>query len=453
MVLRAKVAPRELQHQAVAALQAGRLAEAERCYRDLLAVYPHPGVFHNLGLVLVRLRRDVEAVPLFEQALAMRPADSNARIALSNALIHSGRPLDAVGRCDEVLAVDPANRDARVNRAVALRALNRHAEAADMLQALLADDPADADAEFNLALAELMLERYASAWKHYEARWRGSAAQLPLPQSAIPIHRSGESLAGRVVLVQAEQGLGDSLQFLRLVPLLDPICMRVDLQLQPEFVALLRRQWPARRIEALGAAPLADVERRLPLLSVPLALNMTDIGHADAYLDADPARIERWTRALQPRSASRIGVAWRGNPAKRNAAQIAIPLQALQPWFAATARGGYSVVALQRDASPQEHQWLAGFQHVEVLGTRLNDFDDTAAVMALTDQIVSVDTSVIHLAGALGRPGAVLLQFCSDWRWGVDRPDGATYRSVRALRQHAPGQWDSVVSALVGLLP
>jgi Flp pilus assembly protein TadD len=443
----------ELQQRALAALHSGRLDQAERCYRELLAVHPHPGVLVNLGVVLVRMRRAAEAVPLFERALAMRPADANARIALSNALMHGNRPFDALARCDEVLASDPANRDAQLNRAVALRALNRHAEAADVLQALLARDPSDGDAEFNLALAELMLERYASAWTHYEARWRGMDAQLPLPPSAVPVYRRGESVAGRVVLVQAEQGLGDSLQFLRLVPDLDRVCARVDLQLQPPLVELLRRHWPARRIDPLGALPAGDVERRVALLSLPLVLNLRDIGRAEPFLDADRGRLEHWKRELRPRCAGRIGVAWRGNPAKRNAAQIAIPLQALEPWLAETAREGYAVVALQRDADSDEREWLARFPHVDVLGPRLRDFDDTAAVMALSDQIASVDTSVIHLAGALGRPGVALLQFCSDWRWGIDRPHGATYRSVSVLRQRALGEWGPVVEALIDLLP
>ena len=443
----------ELQQRAVAALRYGKLEEAERCYRDLLAVYPHPGVLHNLGLVLVRLRRDAEAVPLFEQSLAARPADANALLALSNALLNCNRPVEALARCEEVLAADPDSRDARHNRAVALRALNRHAEAAAALQALLADDPSDADAEFNLALAELMLERYASAWIHYEARWRGSAAQPPLPSSAIPVWQPGESLAGRVVLVQVEQGLGDSLQFLRLVPRLDAGCVRVDLQLQPELVAFLRRQWPSRRIDALGAIPAVDVEKRIALLSLPLALESKDPGAAAAYLQADPARIERWGRRLGPRSAGRIGVAWRGNPRKRHDPQRSMPVEALRPWLEAAAARGCSLVALQRDVNAREREWLAHFPHVEVLGAHLRDFEDTAAVMALTDQVVSVDTSVIHLAGALGRPGIVLLRFCSDWRWGIDRPDGATYRSIRALRQPAPGDWGPVMRALVDLLP
>ena len=444
---------RELQQRALQALRLGRLAEAERCYRDLLAVYPHPGVLHNLGLVLVGLRRDAEAVPLFEQALAARPADANARLALSNALLHCNRPHEALARCDEVLAADPASRDVRHNRAVALRALNRHGEAAAELQVLLAEDPSDGDVEFNLALAELMLQRYASAWIHYEARWRGAAAQPPLPRSATPLWQPGESLAGRVVLVQAEQGLGDSLQFLRLVPRLDEVCARVDLHVQTELTAILRRQWRTRRIDALGAIPEADVERRIALLSLPLALEMKDPGPGTPYLQADAARIEQWRRRLQPRSAGRVGMAWRGNPGKRHDPQRSMPVEVLRPWLEAAAAKGCSVVALQRDASAPEREWLAQFRHVEVPGMHLQDFEDTAAVMALADQVVSVDTSVIHLAGALGRPAIALLRFSSDWRWGIDRPDGSVYRGIRALRQPAPGHWDPVVLALIKLLP
>jgi hypothetical protein len=399
------------------------------------------------------VRRDAEAVPLFEQSLAARPGDSNVRLALSNALLHCHRPHDALTRCEEVLAVDARNRGARHNRAVALRELNRHAEAADALQGLLAEDPEDADAEFNLALAELMLGRYASAWAHYEARWRGFNAQPALPISVAPLWRPGESLAGRVVLVQAEQGLGDSLQFLRFLRRLDASCARVDLHVQPELVAFLRRQWPDLRIDALGATPEPDVERRIALLSLPLALGAEDPGSAGPYLQADPKRIEQWSGLLKSDASALIGIAWRGNPKKRHDPLRSVPVEELGPWLEATRVKGCSVIALQRDASTREREWLAQFGHVKVPGEQLNDFDDTAAVMALTDQVVSVDSAVIHLAGALGRPSIVLLRFCSDWHWGSDRPDGATYRSVRGLRQPAPGQWSPVIRALIDRLP
>ena len=441
------IAPQELQRRAVAALRAGALPEAERCYRELLAVYPHPGVLHNLGLVLVRQRRDAEAVPLFERSLAAR-FDPNVALALSNALLHCNRPLDTLACCDKALAADPANRDARLNKAVALRELNRHEDAVLLLRALLAEEPSDADAEFNLALAELMLERYASAWLHYEARWRGSDARAPLPDSPVPVWRPGESIAGRVVLVQAEQGFGDTVQFLNLIPALEACCARVDLQLQPELVAPLRRQWPSRRVDAFGVPPAADVATRIGLMSLPLALGMGRLDPIAAYLRADPGRVELWRGKLRP-CARRLGIAWRGNPAKRHDPHRSIPVEALRPWLEAVAIQRVSVVALQRDASAAEREWLARFAHVDVLADSLRDFDDTAAVMALCDGIVSVDTSVIHLAGALGRPAVVLLKFSSDWRWGIDRRDGSTYESVRTLRQPAIGDWAQVVRALV----
>jgi tetratricopeptide (TPR) repeat protein len=441
------IAPQELQRRAVAALRAGALPEAERCYRALLAVYPHPGVLHNLGLVLVRQRRDAEAVPLFERSLAAR-FDPNVALALSNALLHCNRPLDALACCDEALAVEPAYRDARLNKAVALRELNRHEDAAFVLHALLAEEPSDADAEFNLALAELMLERYASAWHHYEARWRGSDARAPLPDSPVPVWRPGESLADRAVLVQAEQGFGDTLQFLSLIPTLEARCARVDVQLQPELVVLFRRQWPARLVDALGAPPAADVATRIGLLSLPLALAIDRLDPIAAYVRADPERVGLWRGKLRP-CARRIGIAWRGNPVKRHDPHRSIPVEALRPWLEALAIKSVAVVALQRDASAAEREWLSGFAHVEVLGETLRDFDDTAAVMTLCDGIVSVDTSLIHLAGALGRPAVALLKFSSDWRWGIDRRDGSTYQSVRTLRQGVIGDWSQVVRALV----
>jgi tetratricopeptide (TPR) repeat protein len=441
------VAPRELQRQAVAALRSGTLPEAERCYRELLAAYPHPGVLHNLGLVLVRQRRDAEAVPLFQRSLAAR-FDPNVALALANALLHCNRPLEALACCDEALAGEPASRDARHNKAVALRELNRNEDAALLLQALLAEDSSDADAEFNLALAELMLERYASAWPHYEARWRGSDARTPLPDSTVPPWRAGESIAGRVVLVQAEQGLGDTLQFLSLIPALEAGCARVDLQLQPELVALLRQQWPTRRIDLLGAPPAADVATRIGLMSLPLALAMDRLDPIAAYVRADPRTVELWRGKLR-RCTRRIGIAWRGNPGKRHDPHRSLRVEALRPWLEDLATKDVAVIALQRDAGTAEREWLAQFPHLEILGDGLRDFVDTTAVMALCDGIVSVDTSVIHLAGALGRPAVVLLKFSSDWRWGIDRRDGSTYESVRALRQPAIGDWAAVVQALV----
>ena len=446
------LATADLQQQAVEALRAGRFAEAEGHYRRLLAAHRHPAFLNNLGLVLVAQHRDAEAVPCFQDALAARPDDANARVALSNALLHCGRAAEALAACDALLQRSPGHRDARHNRAVALRALARNAEAAEVLEALLAEDPDDGDAEFNLALAELMLGRYQRAWRHYEARWRGRSPQPPLPAVPLPLWREGESLAGRAVLVQAEQGLGDTLQFVRLLDAACAACARVDVQVPDTLLGLVRRRWPSLRVQPLGAMPQPGLEIRIALMSLPLALGIGDPGSAQPYLAACEERMREW-RSRLPAAGRRVAVAWRGNPAKRHDPMRSMPLDALAPWLAAARERGLSVVALQRDADERERARLAGEPHVVVPGEGLRDFDDTAAVMALCDQVVSVDTSVIHLAGALGRPAVVALHYASDWRWGIDRPDGATYRSVRAVRQPAPGAWHAVVQTLIERLP
>ena len=440
----------DAQQAALAAMQAGRHDEAERLYRELLAVFPHPAFMNNLGLVLVAQHRDAEAVPLFQRAAAARPDDTKARIALSNALIHCGRADEALAVCNELLLMAPFDRDARHNRAVALRALARNEEAAIAMGKLLAEDPGDADAELNLAFAELMLERYDRAWHHYEARWRGAGAQRPLPECDVPPWRAGEPLEGRAVLVQSEQGFGDVLQFLRFVGPLLAVARRVELHVPPPLLTLVEGSFAGADVKAQGSDPGPGLETRLGICSLPLALGITHPGSADAYLHADADAVARWRERVPPMA---MAIAWRGSRTARHDARRSIPLEALEPWFAATARRNLPVVVLQRDVDEAERRFLAAFHHVAIPGESLAHFGDTAACMMLAQHVAAVDTSVLHLAGALGRPATAMLQFASDWRWGIDRPAGSTYRSVRTLRQPTPGDWKPVVRALIESLP
>jgi len=440
----------DAQQAALAALQAGRHDEAERLYRELLAVFPHPGFMNNLGLVLVAQHRDAEAIPFFQRAVAARPDDTRARIALSNALIHCGRAGEALALCNELLLMAPFDRDARHNRAVALRALARNEEAAIAMEKLLAEDPDDADAELNLAFAELMLERYERAWHRYEARWRGAGAQSPLPECGVPLWQPGESLDGRAVLVQSEQGYGDVIQFLRFAGRLLATARRVELHVPQALLRLVEGSFAGADVKPQGSEPGRGLEMRLGLCSLPLALGITVPGSADAYLHADAQVVARWRERVPPGC---MAVAWRGNRAARHDARRSLPIEALEPWLVATARRHLPVLALQRDPDDAERRFLAAFPHVAIPGDALADFGDTAACMMLAQHVAAVDTAVIHLAGALGRPATALLQFASDWRWGIDRPAGATYRSVRTLRQPVPGDWQPVVRALTESLP
>ena len=443
----------DLQERATSARNAGRFEEAEECYRRLIELHArHPGLLNNLGLMLVAQRRYGEAIPQFEQSLELRPGHLNTLVALSNALNFFNRPEAAIVRCREILAIDARHADARHNMAVALRALNRHREAIAVLAALLARDPSDADAEFNLALSEFTIGDYASASRHYEARWRGSRPQPPLPLPGIPLWQPGDDLLGARVLVQAEQGLGDTLQFIRFVPQLAQRCAEVRVQVQLPLVDFLQRQLPRQHVGALGESVSGETpQRRIALLSLPLAMQLadeSDWASRGAYLHADRARSAAWRSRLP--GAARVGVVWRGSPGHRNDHNRSLPVQTLAPWFDEMGAAGLAMIVLQKDVTSEECDWLRRYPHVQVLGDALSDFDDTAAVLDSLDHLVAVDTSVAHLAGGMARPTTIMLPFSSDWRWRVDRDRSALYPSLRLLRQHAIGDWSGAIQELIG---
>ena len=436
--------PAELQQRGIEAHRAGRFGEAEACYRRLLELHPHPAILCNLGLALAAQGRHPEALPLFERAVELRPAEANARVALASALIHCGRPEEALAACEAVLARDAAHVDARHNRAVALRALARHREAVDALRALLRDDPDDADAEFNLALSLLALGEYAQGWRHYEARWRGRAPHAPLPPSAVPLWKPGEALAGRRILVQAEQGFGDALHFVRWLP------SGAALQVDAVLAALLRRSFPRHEVIDFSQSPRDPVEVRVPLMSLPLALALEEaaLHRFEPYVAADPARVSQWQARLAP-APRRWAFAWRGRPTHRFDRQRSLALEQMLPFIEAAGRAGLRLVAVQKDLDAAERALLARHAHVEAPDGALADFDDTAAVLALCERLVSVDTAVAHLAGAMGRPATLLLPFAADFRWGIAGESTRFYPTLRLLRAAAPNDWRAPLAALV----
>jgi tetratricopeptide (TPR) repeat protein len=437
-----------LAERALAAQAAGKLEEAEECYRQLAAENPAhpsaPSVLNNLGLVLVAQRRFGDAVLAFEQSLAARPKHPATLIALANALTLANRPQEAIERCNEALAVEPGNVDARHNKAVALRALNRFRDAMAELEVLLSRDPDDADAEYNLALTELALGDYLHGWPHYEARWRGAKAQPALPLPGIPLWKPGLSLQGQRVLVQAEQGLGDTLMFIRFIPRLVEQCAAVELQVQEPLAAFVQRQWPHLRVGALGDEVQGEEPQlRVPLMSLPLAMQLDH----EAKLTQEAAYLQGPASA-NPHGERRVGFAWRGRPTHQNDHNRSIPVETFKPWLEAQGEAGAKVFSLQKGATEAERAFLAAFPHVQVLDEALRDFDATAVAIAALDEVVCVDTSVAHLAGGMGRPTTVLLPFSPDWRWGLERDSTPLYPTLRLVRQQAIGGWPELIERL-----
>ena len=445
-----------------------------------------PGNLESLngrGNVLLNLNRVDDAIAVFERALAIEPRFLNARASLGNALVHLGRHEQALAHYDAVLAAHPSHAETHYNRAnalaslgrnadalaayaqalsarpdyarakigrgIALQSLNRHQEAIEDFGTVLKVDKANADARHNEALSLLTLGDYARGFAGYEARWLRSG--MPRRRGfGKPLWLGEFPLGRRIILIHAEQGLGDTIQFARYVPLLARSGSKVVLEVQPELKALLSRLESVASVVGQGEA-LPPYDVHCPAGSLPRALR-TELASIPAkvpYLAADDQRLAKWRERLGALPQPRIAFAWSGSAGHANDRNRSIALSRLAPWFAG---GQVSFVSIQRDLRNGDADTLAGFPNVIHVGDALDDFDDTAAVLALIDVVVSVDTSVVHLAGAMARPAFVLLPFQPDWRWLLERDDSPWYPTARLFRQPAPGDWDSVIAAVSGEL-
>jgi ADP-heptose:LPS heptosyltransferase len=253
------------------------------------------------------------------------------------------------------------------------------------------------------------------------------------------------SVAGKTILLHSEQGLGDTIFFARYVPLLQQMGAQVLLEVQPSLKDLLTQLAPAGTFTREEAAPGFDLH--IPVASLPLAFGtLVDTIPADIpYLEAPPARVAQWRNRL-PQGRRLIGLAWAGHAGHRSDQHRSIPLATFAPLLAAQ---GVQWVSLQTDIRPHDAETLRDHPGILRAADDFRDFSDTAAVISLLDGVVSVDTAVAHLAGAMGKPVSVLLPFAPDFRWLLGREDSPWYPTAKLLRQPRPGDWDAVVGRLV----
>jgi hypothetical protein len=250
-------------------------------------------------------------------------------------------------------------------------------------------------------------------------------------------------LAHKTILLHAEQGLGDTIQFARYVPLLAAAGARVVLEVQAELKPLMASLGSVITLIARGETPPAfDVH--CPLGSLPLATNTTpaSVPAQIPYLKADPDAVAAWSLRLEALPRPRIALAWSGNPAHENDRNRSITFARLAPLLDLPA----AFISVQRDVRPADAMALAAESRVTALGEALHDFRDAAAVLALADLVVTVDTAVLHLAGAMGRPAWLLVPFAPDWRWGLQGDATPWYPDIRLFRQTRPGDWDEVIA-------
>jgi len=427
-------------------LKLQRPAEALADFERAAALAPgHFGALTNRGNALAALGRLDEALAQYDALLADDPAHPALHFNRGHALAHLGRHAEAVAAYDQALASRPDYAAAHLDRGTALQALNRHEEALASFAQVLAIDAHNADAQHNAALSRLTLGDYREGFAQYEAR---------LGRSGMPARRRlGKPLwlgeyppQRKTILLHAEQGLGDTIQLARYVPLVARMGASVVLEVPVELVGLLGRLAGVAAVVARGA-PLPAFDLHCPMGSLPLALatEPDSIPAAIPYLTASAELIAQWRPRLAPLRHPRVGFVWSGRPSHPNDRNRSLALARLAPLLETDQ---VSFISLQREMSDPDAAVLAGLGGVTAIGAALRDFDDTAAVLALCDLVITVDTAVAHLAGALGRPAWILLPFAPDWRWLLARPDSPWYPTARLYRQPVLGDWESVIARM-----
>ena len=421
----------------------GRHAEAVDSYDRALVLRPDEAVIlRNRGCALINLKRFDEALATFDAIVVRNPADAEAHCNRGNVLLQFERFSEALTSYDAALTVRPDLAEALNNRGLALKELDRFAEAADSHRRAYAIDTGHVEARWNEALLQLLTGDYQNGWAGYEWRWHKEPLIRARRDFGQPLWR-GEAIAGQTILIHSEQGLGDAIQFSRYVPLVVASGARVVFEVQPPLLRLLHGTGGVEVIARGEALPPFDWQ--CPLLSLPLAFGtrLETIPADIPYLHAEPDLARVWAQRLGEKRGPRIGLAWAGNADHRNDHNRSIALGKLLPLLDAKA----DFVSLQKVPRPGDDALLDGCDMLRV-GDALGDFTDTAALIAALDLVISVDTSVAHLAGAVGKPVWVLVTHSPDWRWLIGRDDSPWYRSARIFRQDASRDWDAVIACV-----
>jgi tetratricopeptide (TPR) repeat protein len=419
-----------------------RPADALASYDKAIALEPYFVAAHsNRGNTLNDLKRPEEALASCDKAIALKPGFAEAHNNRGNALLGLNRLTDALANYDEAIALEPNLAKAHSNRGNALLNLNRPIDALASCDKAIALKPDYAEAYWNKSLCLLTLGHLEQGWRQYE--WRKKCdepiANRSLPQ---PLWLGEEDIAGKTVFIWWEQGLGDTIQFCRYAKLVEARGAKVIMSVQQPLHGLLNQISPTIQIIGPDEVP-SKFDYHCPLLSLPLAFRTTleTIPAQQQYLKADEQLRLAWAARLPPRTKPRIGLAWSGRTTHKNHYNRSIELEQFLPIL----NQDSDWVCLQKEVREKDLAVLQQLGRVAFFGDDLNDFSDTAALLDLMDLVITVDTSVAHLAGAMGKPVWILLPNNPDWRWLLDRNDSPWYPTVRLFRQNDTRAWDNVI--------
>jgi len=428
-----------------------RFEEAIASYDRALALRPDFAEAHlNRGGALHALWRLDETLAAYDRALALMPNRAEVHYNRGNALHSLKRFDDALASYGRALALRPDYAEALANRGVTLQDLRRFDEALADYGRAQAARPGFADAHYNEALCRLLIGDLERGWDKYEWRWETEqhrSAKRNFPQ---PLWTGSDDIARKTILLHAEQGFGDTIQFCRYVPEVAACGAHVILEVQEPLRTLMTALPGVAQIISLGE-PLPEFDLHCPLLGLPraFATELAAVSGATPYLHAAAEAVMRWNERLGLRNRPRIGLAWSGRPTHKNDHNRSIELAAfLQVLTGLNA----TCVSVQRDVRAADAATLRERGDIIHFDDELKDFSDTAALISNLDLVVAVDTSVVHLAAALAKPVWVLLPFIPDWRWLLDRDDSPWYPTARLFRQDESRRWDSVIARVSAAL-
>ncbi len=428
-----------LSNRGVALQDLNRHEEALQSFDRALAIKPdHAEALSNRGNALRSLERNDEALRSYDRALAIKPdyaeALSNRGVALRDLM----RLDEALQSYDRALAVRPDYAEALYNRGNALQDLRRHDEALQSFARALAIAPDYAEAHWNEGLCRLLIGDFANGWPKHEWRWETAIRKASFRRFAQPLWLGQESVEGKTILLRSEQGYGDTIQFCRYAKKVAALGATVMLEVQPALKSLLGTLGGVTRVLA-GGETRPPFDYYCPVASLPLAFNtnLTNIP-TSAYLCADVEKAKSWNGKLAGGGAKRIGVAWSGRSFPPNRS---IPLVE----FCKLIEISSNCYSLQKELGANDRSVLSGRTDLQFFGDELIDFSDTAALIELMDLVITVDTSVAHLAGAMGKPVWILLNYNADWRWLLDRNDSPWYPTALLFRQTVLGDWATVI--------
>jgi tetratricopeptide (TPR) repeat protein len=420
--------------------QQGKLEEAKAHYERAVILRPNYAEgYSNLGVLLRQLGKLEDSAACLEKALSLRPNSANAFDNLGNTLRDLGRLEESAACHERALALRPGSAKAHNNLGYTQRKQGKLEESRKSFNRALALEPESVDIRWNLCLLDLLEGNYAAGWSGYEVRnQRKENRPRSFPK---PIWR-GEPLNGARVLLHSEQGLGDSIQFLRYVPMVQAAGGSVILNV-PSALRRLAKHLPGVDTVTVDEEPLPPFDWHCPLMSLPLAFKTT--------LDSLPRHVPYLTvpqevlRAAENRQWSNqklcVGLVWSGNPKCTEDQSRSMSLSCVQPLLDLD---GLQFFSLQLGTAAS--QLGATQTPITDLQFAINDLADTAALMTRLDLIITVDTAVAHLAGALAKPTWVLVPFAPDWRWLTDREDSPWYPTLRLIRQPSSGDWDAVIA-------